>query len=151
VCVCVFFFSYLGKDVRREVSDNSRNQVDQLRSSWIKSLLHAPEKGRGLWLGNMTILFLYLVCATISHYYSYKHIDEDTATTNRYTHGVAGFHSMNPLTLGGFSFIQHDFILYLIVCGLLLKSVALFAKLTCWCTDPGIIDTRDQNFDEVHK
>lgn len=136
---------YLDKDKLREVSDNSRGQADLSRPSTLKAFLRAPEKGLGLWLGSMAMYLLYLLSATLNEFYHgpHKHI------SNIYTRGAQGFHTLNPLELGGNSFTEHDFLLYLIVCGLFVTISVLWTKLVWFNYDPGIIDTRDQNFDEV--
>ena len=141
----VLYCRYLDKDKHREVSDNSRGQSDLIRPSTLKAFLRAPEKGLGLWLGSMVMYLLYLLSATIDEYYEggHKHVN------NIYTEGAQGFHTLNPLDLGGNTFVDHDFVLYLIVCGLFVTSIILWVKLVWFNSNPGIIDTRDQNFDEV--
>jgi hypothetical protein len=107
--------------------------------------LAAPEKGLGLWLGTMLMYFLYLLSATANHYRSVHH----EHINNEYTGGVAGFHTVSPLDLGAQSFVYHDRVLYYVVCALYATCVVAWVRMVWFCTDPGIIDTRDANFEEV--
>jgi len=66
-----------------------------------------------------------------------------------YTEGQHGYHTFNPLDLGALSFVQEDFVLYCVVCGLYVLCVAMWVKLVYFDYDPGIVDTRDVNFEEV--
>lgn len=93
----------------------------------------------------MAMYLLYLLSATLNYYSEQRH----DSINNRYTNGVAGFHTVNPLDLAGNSFVEHDFVLYLVVCGLFVACVFSWVYLVWYCTDPGIIDTRNANFDEV--
>ena len=136
---------YLDQQRQCEVSDNSRDQADQSPPSTLKALLRAPEKGLGLWLGTMTIYLVYLFCAVFDFYQGRK-VDK---INNTYTKGVGGFHTVNPLDLGAMSFVGQDSELFLVVCGLFLACVLLWLRLVWLCRDPGIVDTRDQNFEEV--
>lgn len=112
--------------------------------SALKVFLNAPEKGLGLWLGTMLMFFLYLLGVSLNEYAQGQH-----ETMNKdYTHG-GGFKTINPVDLGGNSFVKDDFILYIIVCCLFITCVVAWVYLVWFATDPGIIDTRDENFDEV--
>lgn len=111
-------------------------------------ILCAREKGLGLWLGSALMYFLFLLSATINHYRTMGHSDVNNIN-NDYTKGIGGFHTVSPLDLGGQSFVYHDRVLYYIVCGLFMASVIAWTKLVWFCPDPGIIDTRDANFEEV--
>ena len=116
-----------------------------LPATLLQNFLRAPEKGLGLWAGSMVMYLLYLLCATVDEFYrgGHKHIK------NEYTDGAHGFHTLNPLDLGGTSYVQEDFILYCVVCGLFVLCTALFVRLVYCSDDPGIVDTRDINFEEV--
>ena len=94
------------------------------------------------------MLVLYLICATVNHYYKQG---RQWNRSEQYSSKIqaADFHVTNPLDLGGFSFIANDFVLYVIVCGLCILSIISWIKLVWFDSDPGIIDSRDQSFDEV--
>lgn len=139
-----YFCRYIDKLRRRHEHDGTAEA-----ETWFTRLktffLCAPEKGLGLWLGSMSMYFLYLLSATVNHYASLKH----EHITNDYTNGIAGFQTVHPLDLGGNSFVYEDRVLYFVVCGLYLACVVSWVWLVWFCTDPGIIDTRDANFEEV--
>ena len=112
--------------------------------STLKIFLNAPEKGLGLWIGTASMFFLYLLGVSLNEYAQQHHQDMD----KDYTNG-GGFKTINPVDLGGNSLVRDDFILYIIVCSLFVLCVVSWVKLVWYSTDPGIIDTRDENFDEV--
>jgi hypothetical protein len=132
---------------RREqaIAEEAAVPLDTPPPSTLRAFLRAPEKGLGLWVGSMAMYFLYLASATVDGYTRHKH----EKINNDYTGGVAGFHTINPLDLGGNSFVDFDYYLYYIVCGLYIFCVVAWVKLVWFSTDPGIIDTRDENFEEV--
>jgi hypothetical protein len=127
------------------MTDEAAVPVEEARPSSIRAFLRAPEKGLGLWLGTMAMYFLYLASASIDGFTRERH----KKINNDYTGGVAGFHTINPLDLGGNSFVDYDYVLFYVVCGLFISCAVAWVKLVWFSTDPGIIDTRDQNFDEV--
>jgi len=139
------YHRHLDQQRIREANDPSRSLSDTVRTSTLQAFLRAPEKGLGLWVGCMIMYLLYLLSATVVEFYrgGNKHID------NQYTEGRHGYHTFNPLDLGALSFVQEDFELYCVVCGLFVLCVTMWVKLVYFDYDPGIVDTRDVNFEEI--
>eukprot|EP01034_Spumella_vulgaris_P021517 gene21517-27552_t len=106
-----------------------------------QDLLSCPEKGLGMWLGSVTVYVVYLIsCLFWAEYGAGKRFAVSDSTTVR-------LH--DPLGLGGVDGEVDDTYLFWTILSMLVLAAAVWLKLAWLDTDPGIIDTRDENHDEV--
>ena len=55
----------------------------------------------------------------------------------------------NPFGIGGLSAAYEDYPLFIVVCYFALITFVLWVNIVWVNTDPGLVDTRGKNFDEV--
>jgi hypothetical protein len=94
-----------------------------------------------MWLGSVTVYVVYLIsCLFWAEYGAGKRFAVSDSTTVR-------LH--DPLGLGGVDGEVDDTYLFWTILSMLVLAAAVWLKLAWLDTDPGIIDTRDENHDEV--
>lgn len=108
----------------------------------MQDVLSCPEKGLGMWLGSITVYSVYLVsCLFWAEFGAGKRYKISGSST------VVRLH--DPLGLGGVDGEVDDTYLFWSILSLLVLAAAAWLKLAWLDTDPGIIDTRNENFEEV--
>lgn len=108
----------------------------------LQYLLVAREKSLGLLLGTF-IMYLTFICFSIFH-----GVPRDQSLSSQ--KGAGGFDVHNPLDLGGMSCASdHQLFPTVVICFVL--SLISFINLMWFDVDPGIVDTREEDFDCVSK
>ena len=107
-------------------------------------LLLAPEKGLGLWLGSVTVFLMFLACSYFASFPEHRHASEGA-----HTDALGGSSVYNPADLGGMSAAREDQELFWVTCFFLLVGAACWSKLVWLDRNPGIVDTREQDFDDI--
>lgn len=98
--------------------------------------MSAPEKGIGFWLGSMSIYAIYL--------YSSFCTDTNTADSTL-SHGDV----LNPLQLQAIDSWEYDQELFSLAALSFLCAVGIWCKFMLCNSNPGIINTREADFEEV--
>jgi hypothetical protein len=92
----------------------------------IQRLLGAPEKYIGLWMGTIANVFAYFICTFCYEY-----------------------NGTNVLELRGLDSLAEDRTLFWISFGVNLFLVFVHIRVIWTHTDPGIVSTRETDFEEV--
>lgn len=129
------------QDAKRSGSDN--NTRPPLTA--IQKLLLAHEKGLGVWLGSTLVLALIFLGSFFASSPKYR----DVVWSYHTDRSGVGERVYNPADVGGLSAAQEDPGLFWTAAALLVLGAALWSWLVWIDRDPGIIDTRDNDFEEV--
>jgi hypothetical protein len=134
VGTCTYFFRHLDIHIANNISSRKSSigasSQNGLKLSLMEKLLSAKEKYIGFYLGNLASYLIYIVISVSNGY--------------NFTHG-------NIFIISGVNGYRDDFTLFCVSVVLIFSScVQWLMMITNFC-DPGIIDTRFTDFDEVTK
>lgn len=105
-----------------EQHGNDRSKLTQ-----VQEIIQCPEKGLGVWLGSFLVFCVYLVISIVWPYETQPHF----------------------LPIAGTNSERKDLELFWTVFWLFILCGLMWVKIAWWDTDPGRIDTRDRDFEEV--
>lgn len=115
----------------------------RLLLSWWQRILGAPEKYIGFWLGNILAFSYYYLSAIVYSYQSSQN-DDDTDDHSAYQDKVR-----NPTHIAGLNCALKDPGLFWCTLIFLLITLITWTMIVWIFPDPGIVNTRENDFNEV--
>lgn len=109
----------------------------------LQEFLSSPEKGLGLWLGSMSTYLVFLFSSASAVYGG-----EDGGPQRTIAEG-GRVPLSNPLGIGGLTAAREDPALFWLCSAFLVLCLLLWMQLVWLQPDPGMLDTRYKDFEEV--
>jgi hypothetical protein len=133
--------SYLAMQVG-SLQSRAMHAKGRLILSWWQQVIGAPEKYIGFWFGNILAFLYYYLSAIV-----YASREEE----NRNDDDHSAFHSTdrNPTHIAGLNCSLKDPGLFYTTLFFLAVTLTFWVMIVWVFPDPGIVDTRDRDFDEV--
>jgi len=125
-------------------ASQARKSVDGDRAQLtvLQELLSCPEKGLGLWMGGMAAYLVLLFSAASAQLGDGQQSEQRLSEQSR-------LRLQNPLAIGGLSMASSDPQLFWLCAAWACICVALWVWLVWLGPDPGMVDTRRADFDQV--
>jgi len=131
-------YSY-SNSMKKELLDEDVNSSD--KNAYMKKVIVAPERLLGVWVGTMIAVMIYLFsCINV-----YSNHDSYDYNHHAKTFGYGS--SINILGIGGVSSCYYDLKLFFITFVSWLGCIYIWIMLVWIRIDPGMIDTRESDFD----
>ena len=103
----------------------------------------SSEKGIGLWIGTMTVYVVYLLSC---FYYDFDGFQENGSSSY---HSLRYVNIKNIFHIGGIGGARNTVWILWLAMFWTFMSIATWLKVVWWNRDPGIINTRSEDFEEV--
>lgn len=133
--IITFFYRRYMKAAKKKLA---HVRDDRARLTIVEDLLTCPERGIGMCIAGAC---LYTMYASLSLLYNNGH--------GQYGYTWALRSGLNPLHINGISGDKYFFGLFWSFVYLLVLAIISWLYLTLVATDPGVVDTRERDFDEI--